>query len=186
MEISVDIKAFSQSLLGVQKGLAEALPTILQGAALTTFAKIRNRIQETGVGNNGQAYPVYSQNELPGFFFEGKGNAKGKAAVKKAEKEGRGISYEEFKSANNGPASVKFRNLTLSGDMWRNIGITGTDQEKQGLVVSISGETQFAKNKMKYNSKQVGDFMSASKKEEAEATKDFQSEVDTVLKSINK
>lgn len=183
--VSVDMGDFNSEIVDMQRSLAEFIPKELQRISLTTFAKIRNRIQETGKDSKGAQYPKYSDNELPTFFFENKAtNSGGRAAIKKAEEENRGLSYEEFKSANNGPKSVAYRNLTLSGNMWRDHGITSTEQESTGLVVTISGETQSAKDKARWNATQIGDFMRVSDKENVEVTGDFQHSIDEFAKTL--
>lgn len=184
MDISFDIEGFNREMVAIQKGFAEYIPKVLQAESLTLFAKIRNRIQEKGIDSNGKSYPLYSQNELPTFFFEGKAtNGGGRNAIKKANNENRGLSYEEFKSANNGPKSVQVRNLTFTGQMWRGFGITDVLQEKTGIQVVIEGETQGAKDKARWNAAKIGDFLQPSQKEDAEITADFQESIDEYFRS---
>jgi hypothetical protein len=179
MNLVLDADALRDEIKGITQRFAERLPDLLQGATLDGFAKIRNRIQESGISNKGAKYAGYSENELPTLFFEDKAtNAGGRKAIEDAEEAGTGLSYKDFKSANNGAESVAVRNLTLTGDMWRNIGITGTEQTGEGLVSTVAGETKFAQSKINWNAAQIGDFMAVSEQEETEIAENLQTEID--------
>jgi len=151
MNVTVDINAFQQEVAGITELFATRLPDLLQVAALDGFAKIRNRVQETGKRENGAPLPEYSED------------------------------YHRRKAERYGEEAASVRNYTATGDMWRNIGIAGTDQTAQGLTVTIAGETNLAQNKINWNADRDGDFLAVSEQEENEVAENLQQEIDILF-----
>jgi hypothetical protein len=148
VNVVLDINEFNQDVRTLSAGFAARLPDLIQVAALDGFAKIRNRIQETGTRENGSQLPDYSE------------------------------SYFRNKSERYGVEAASVRNYTATGDMWRNIGITETDPTSAGLTVTVSGETSFAQNKVNWNALRDGDFLAVSEAEELQVAENLQQEID--------
>lgn len=121
------------------------IPDINERMALDATAMIKDRIINTGIKANGASLGRYSTNETPLFFYKnGKlqapfSNPLNKAGEKfyldvvkennsRRKKNGgtgeppRGISYEQWREANNRPTD--HITLSFSGDTMRDIGVT--------------------------------------------------------------
>lgn len=104
------------------------LPTINEKMALDATAQIKDRVVNTGINSKGSSLGKYSDNELPAFFFKDKAlNAGGqklyesRTKPKKGE-ERKGISYREWREANNRPTDHV--TLSFSGTTMKDIGVT--------------------------------------------------------------
>ncbi len=124
--------------------LTEAMPEINERVALNGAAMVKDRIVNTGVNASGQSLGRYSDNPLPAFFFKDKwlnaggkrlfdlktkkqDREKNKQAGKKVGKNKRlddlekGISYKDWREANNRPTDHV--TLSFTGDTMRDIGV---------------------------------------------------------------
>lgn len=102
--------------------LIDEMPRINESVALNAYALVRDRIINKGTTGTGKDLGGYSENPLPLFFYKGKSlNSSGEAAIEKAKKEHRGLSYKDFREANKRPTDHV--TLNFSGDMWKDIGV---------------------------------------------------------------
>jgi hypothetical protein len=154
VNVSLDLNALRADVANIAQRFAEKLPDLMQVSALDGFAKIRNRIQETGIDAKGSPLPPYSD------------------------------EYHDRKAERYGEEAASKRNYTATGDMWRNGGITGIQQTEQGLAVEVAGETGFAQNKMDWNADRDGDFLNVSEQEEAQMTENLQDELDAFFATL--
>jgi hypothetical protein len=167
MATKISIDKIGDSLSDTFKNIAEAYPDILQSVGKDAQFLIRNRIQETGVDATGKKLPSYSTVEVPTFFYFRKAtNQSGRDIIKQRNKEKRGLSYRDFKAANNGAASVENTNLTFTGDMWRGFQQTFAGIKGGEFVVTLSGKNKGSEDKIEWNSERYGDILRLSAEEE--------------------
>jgi hypothetical protein len=87
-----------------------------------TAALIEDRIVSKGEKAEGGKFSPYSTKPVPAFLYFGRSrNAGGEAAVKRASKEKRGISYKDFRQFNG--LNTSFKNFQFSGEMWSGFGV---------------------------------------------------------------
>lgn len=103
--------------------MTEHLPTINEKMALDGAAMVKDRILNTGVKADGTSLGDYSTNPLPVFFFKDKElNKSGENFYLSRKKKGEGISYKEWREANNRPTDHV--TLSFSGETLRDVGVT--------------------------------------------------------------
>jgi hypothetical protein len=118
----MEAKDFGKHLENLSKSLIEALPAINEKVAVNAYALMRQRVIERGTIGEDKSLGTYSDNPLPAFYFAGKAlNGKGEKAYEKAKKSGEGLSYAEWRSANNRP--IDHVTLSFSGATLNDIGV---------------------------------------------------------------
>lgn len=178
------IEEFSHKMNELIAEIAQKSPAIVQTIAVDAIAMIRNRIQEKGQKASGEQLPGYSEKEVPAFFYFNKAtNSAGRAIIKERQKEKRGLSYKDFKAANNGADSVKVKNLTFTGAMFRALAI-----KSQGVVggkyqVVIGGTNPDSQDRINWNSDDYGDILDLSKQEREEIKETYHDEIARIIKS---
>jgi hypothetical protein len=129
----------------------EALVMGSDGHALTA-----NRIQNEGVGSDGQAFKKYSQKRMPYWLLNPNNfNAAGKINnFKKAAKEGKNnASYSALRSAYGLPTDK--RTLTFDGSMFKSIGVTVESHDALQTTVVIKANNEEQQDKVNFNSAQL-------------------------------
>ena len=165
----MDIDQFNISVNNFLKAVANDLPVINARIAQSGLSLINDRILNEGIEGKS-----YSTNPLPAYFFTGKSiSAGGEAKVKAKNKANKykGVSYTEFREANN--LQTNHVDLRLSGDMWRDMAVLESNFR------GFKGETYVgSKNSIKYAGGQstgdvvgyladrYGDFLTPTKPEE--------------------
>lgn len=120
---------FNQSMSKLSKLLLVNLITINEKMALDATGMVKDRLVNTGINSKGNSLGTYSVNELPAFFFKDKALNQGgeklyqtRTSSKKKGGDGKkGISYREWRAANNRPTSHV--TLSFSGTTFKDIGI---------------------------------------------------------------
>ena len=120
---------FGKSVEKLSELVLSQMPGINEKMALDATALIKDRIVNTGVDAKGNSLGSYSDNELPAFFFKGKAlNAGGTklyedvtTGKKKKGQIKKGISYKEWREANNRPTDHV--TLSFSGTTMKDIGV---------------------------------------------------------------
>jgi hypothetical protein len=169
------------------KRMAESIPSIMQIVAKDAQALVRGRIQEEGEDYQNKRLPPYSETEVPAFFYYRKATTEaGRNIVIQRQKEKRGVSYKDFKSANNGAASVEVTNLTFTGDMWRQFQIIKEGDVGGNYVVTLGGKTKGSDNKIGWNSERYGDILMLAKEEEELLDQTFDDELQRVIDENDK
>lgn len=137
------------------RAVYDRVPQINERLAMNAFALMRNRIQNEGTIGENKSLGDYSNNEIPLFFKKGgktiapfsnplnKGGEqfflkKVKQNSKLPRNEHQGISYKEWRKANNLPADHV--NLTFTGETLRDIGVIKTIVSKDQIVVSVGAK----------------------------------------------
>lgn len=141
----------ADSLNQLAKLIAENIPTFTQEAALTAKALVQERIQEDGLSAELTAFPAYSP------------------------------KYKKQKEKKQGSNAVAFRNLTLTGAMWRGTGIKKTGATSAGYEVVVGGINQDDQDKINWNSEQIGDILRVSDQEEERLREDYDAELDKLI-----
>lgn len=179
---------FKSSVNKLSVLLAENLPVINEKMAINAYAMMKDRIINEGTIGDGKQLGEYSDNKLPAFFFKDKAaNSSGQQFYLKAKKKGNGISYKEWREANNRPTDHV--SLSFTGSTLNDIGVI--KQLKDGVkVVTIVG----AKNtKTRTNGKtteqiteylgdQYGDFLAPNDAEEKILKNFLENEVTKLIK----
>ena len=125
---------------------------------------VRRRIQTEGEDANGSQLGNYSDNPLPTWFFKGKSiNASGENTVRKAAKEGNGLSYKDFRDGNNLPTDKV--TLTFTGAMWREMDVNIISNNETNTTAQIEPRTERSRKVASYNSERYGDILALSKEE---------------------
>lgn len=141
----------AESLTNLAELIAVNIPDFTQESAITAKALIQERIQEGGQNSELASFPAYS----PG--------------------------YKKYKAKKQGNEAAAFRNLTLSGDMWRKTNIKSAGLNGLNYEVVIGGTTQDAQDKINFNAEQIGDFLSVSEKEEQVLKNDYDEKLDKLI-----
>ena len=182
MATKITIDQLGSLLAPTFKKMAEEIPGVMQIVAKDAQALIRGRIQEQGEDFQNNKLPPYSTTEVPAFFYYRKAtNQAGRNIIKQRQKEKRGLSYRDFKAANNGAASVENTNLTFTGDMWRNFQIIKEGDVGGNYVVSIGGKSKGSDNKIGWNSERYGDILRLTKEEEELLDQTFDDELQRII-----
>src|SRR5687767_3839267 len=113
---ALNIEEFKKTVEAFIRDVPGEVLRINQGIALSAVPMITGRIINTGKDSKGAALGSYSDNPLPLFFFTNKGTGVGAErkieALVKAKKNAlqtgekfKGVSYKEFREANNLPTT---------------------------------------------------------------------------------
>lgn len=165
----MDINEFNNSVNSFLGEINNQIPIINATLAQSGLSLIHDRILNEGI--QGQSYSI---NLLPAYFFTGKSiSAAGEAKVKAKNKANKykGISYTEFREANN--LQTTHVDLKVSGDMWRDMAVLENNQSgfKITTVVGSKGSITYKGGQKTsdiadYNFKRYGDFLTPTKEEE--------------------
>lgn len=165
----MNIEQFNNSVNTLLSNLSNDLPIINARITRSGLSLIHNRILNDGIDG-----ASYSTNPLPAYFFTGKSiSAGGDARVKAKNKanKGKGISYVDFRDANN--LQTNHVDLRLSGDMWRDADVTDNTQFglKNTTIAEFKGSIKYQNGKTTaeiadYNASRYGDFLTPTKQEE--------------------
>lgn len=120
--MEISLDQFDNAIEMLYREIAAKIPDILQIQANDLKNKIRDRIQQKGLDATGSELPEYSE------------------------------SYRNAKAKRYGEISVEHRNYTATGNMWRELQITGVEDNATEVVVTVEGRTQDAKDKFDWNS----------------------------------
>ncbi len=115
--------------------------------ASDTNARVRTRIQRSGVDADGSKFESFSFAKI-GAYSQMAG---------------------EIRRAKGLQTSIM--DFTFTGDMWANTGLSGTDKRKEEVTVTIGGTSSSAKEKQKKNEELMGRPLLDLSPEEYEKTK---------------
>lgn len=137
------------------RALEESRKTNALVIAGDMVALVINRVQNKGIGADGEKFEKYSTNPLPLFFFKD-GNSKSKsdkfkADVKKKKAE---PNYETYRRYLGLPTDK--RTLTVTGDMFRKVRQEIIEHNQFVTIVEIRGGDAFSQNKVNWNSNDLG------------------------------
>ncbi len=140
-----------------------------------TAALIEDRIVSKGEKAEGGKYSPYSTKPVAAFRYFGRSrNAGGEAAVKRAAKEKKGVSYKDFRQFNG--LNTSFKNFQFSGEMWQGFGVRGVKLLSSTVVeIEIGGK----------NSRSNLLFKAHSERENSELTAPSQKELQIISETIS-
>ena len=162
----------------LQKAKSEIVSSLISEGNVIgadTAALIEDRIVSKGEKAEGGKFSPYSTKPVAAFRYFGRSrNGAGEAAVKKAAKEKRGVSYSDFRRLNGLNTNVK--NFQFTGEMFQGFGVRSVKVLGQGIVeIEIGGKNARSNLLLKAHSEREG----------SELTQPSQSEVDLVSKGIS-
>lgn len=164
----MDINQFNNSINGLLSELTNDAPIIGARIAQSGLSLIHDRILNEGIEGK-----TYSTNPLPAFYFIGKSiSAGGDAKVKAKNKANKykGISYTEFRDANN--LQTSHVDLRLSGDMWRDMAVLESSGGLKNITTAGSKNSirykdgQSTGDVVEYLAERYGDFLTPTNQEE--------------------
>ncbi len=145
---------FTQAVEKLSQIITSEIPIINEKMALNATAMIKDRIINTGVNANGSPLGKYSENEIPIFFkkggktiapFSNSLNNGGEKLLTKVVKENanrrkkgedpRGISYKQWRDANNRPTDHV--TLSFSGQTMKDIGVVKQIVSASKIITTV-------------------------------------------------
>lgn len=182
-------KDLSKALQGLSDALVKALPAINEKIAGNAYAMMKTRIIDTGTIGENESLGNYSEHELPTFYFKGKALIKqAEDALKKADKQGDGISYKNWRLANNRP--VDHVTLSFSGTTLNDIGVIKSLVEGAKIITIVGSKNSKTRKDGKtteeivgYLKDQYGDFIKPNNEEIQKLKNTLEIEVQKVIKA---
>ena len=159
--------------------LEKRIPELLLEQEITAKSLIQNRIQETGKDSKGGRLGIYSNTKIPAFFFFGKGTKATDAKLKVLSKEGKKLSYSDFRKLDG--KQNQFVDLTFSGKMWRETGLVRKEVSKTKAVIVIGQTSERSEKVAGYLTDQYGNFLELSQEEIDIITEDMTLEVEDII-----
>lgn len=166
---------FKQKLDAFSKVLVTEMPRINESVAINAYALVKDRVINEGQDGKGKDLGGYSTNELPTFFYNGKSlNSGGEKAIAKAKKEKKGLSYKDFRAANN--LQTDHVSLSFTGQMWNDVGVVKQLVEGNKIVTVVGAKNTKNRNGkttddlLEYNADRFGDFLTVNIEEEKRLT----------------
>lgn len=184
-EFETLVNSFSETL-------ARELPQINEKVAQNAYALMKNRVVNDGTIGENKSLGTYSDNELPSFFFKDKSaNGKGESFYLKAKKEGRGISYKEWREANNRPTDHV--TLSFTGTTLNDIGVIKSLVEGTKVITLVGAKNTKTRAKGKstsdiggYLKDQYGDFLQPNNAEIQILEKSLDTQLNVLIKNFFK
>jgi len=179
-----DLNDVIKALRRTADEIDQRIPEILLGQEITAKSLIQDRIQETGKDSKGAQLGNYSDTKLPPFFFIGKGTKATDAKLQTLAKEGKKISYKEFRKLDGKQGD--YVDLTFSGKMWRETGVVKQGKQGQSAVIVIGQKTERSQKIAGYNEERYGNYLSLSDEELEILAEDVAAEVEDIInKNLN-
>ena len=178
MAQALEIEDFKKSIGKLFEEVAKAIPKMAQTRAITGTALIVKRLRERGIDANGTAYPKYSKNKLPTFFFLEKGTKRAQSKLSGDEFD-EGVSYEEWRELNG--RQIDHRDFSFTGRTLNSLGIVKTGRDSSGYVVEVFAKGTDEVKKLGYLEEQSGDILTPSKQEEKLLTQDFDDDIQDII-----
>lgn len=178
MAQALELTDFKKAMGKLFEDVAKAIPSMTQSRAITGTALIVKRLRERGIDANGTAYPKYSKNKLPTFFFLEKGTKKAQSILSD-EQYDEGVSYEEWRELNG--RQIDHRDFTFTGRMLNNLQIVGTGRDAEGYFVEVFAKATDEVKKLQYTEELSGDILKVSKKEEDLLAQDFDDDIQDII-----
>lgn len=193
----MDSNQFSQTLKSFSQKIIEELPSINAKIALNAYGMTKDRIDEFGTIGENQSLGEYSDASIPLFFTKngkvmapfssGERIKKARDLYEKKKKAGEGMSYKEWRTANNLPTDHV--TLSFSGTTINDIGVI--KELKEGVrVVTIVGPKN-TKTRLNgkttseivgYLQERYGDFIKPNKEETKILEQTMNNEVSKLIK----
>ena len=147
-----DITTLRASLQKAKSEIQSALISDGNVIGADTAALIEDRIVSKGEKAEGGKFSPYSTKPVAAFRYFGRSrNAGGEAAVRKAAKEKKGVSYKDFRQFNG--LNTSFKNFQFTGEMWQGMGVIGVKMLSFSIVqIEIGGKNERSKKLFSFHS----------------------------------
>lgn len=202
---------FSNMVTQLAQELVKELPVINEKAAMTIYSKVKNRIESEGTIGENKSLGQYSTNEVPLFFrkggktvapFSSGGQNNGgdqlrekvrKENIKRRKngEEERGISYKQWREANNRLTDHVY--LSFTGTTLNDIGVVKQIIDGTKVVTIVGAKNTKTRENgkttsqvMNYLGDQYGDFLSPNTQEVQLITSFYNKEIDKIIKKTIK
>lgn len=170
-------KQMTSLLTNFNTEAAKALLSVAMNGVVYT----RERVQEKGVKTDGSSFKGYSVNPLPLYFHEKQATPAQMTRLKQNKKYKKdGLSYLDFRRETG--KQVGYKDLTFSGDMWRQTGIVQETNQSGKLEILVGGLTEEAKQKHEWMTTQQGAYLNLTDQELNLQKQDLQEEIDSIVK----
>lgn len=173
-----------QKMLALTQNFATESAEALLVTARDTLDIVKQRVQEEGIGSDGKSLKPYSVRPLPVYYFEGRAKKSTMDRIKKDKKYKKGISYFDLRIEDG--KQVQHKDLTFSGDMFRQTDISQVENEQGMSTIIISGLTPDAKKKLEYLTLQQGKFLDLTDSELAKQTAALTKRIETIINNYLK
>lgn len=186
---------FDKAMMDLSRAIEIELPIINEKMALNAYAMMKDRIINEGTIGDGKSLGNYSDNKLPAFYFDGKSSNKGgdKLLAKELNKEnkGEGISYKQWRQANNRPTDHV--TLSFTGTTLNDIGVTKKVIEGGRVVTTVGPKNTKQRSNGKsteeiagYLTDQYGDILQPSTEEKEILQRFFDAEIQKIISKFIK
>jgi len=168
--MSISLDEYIKNLDKFLNTVSDELPVIMSEGAVQMRTDIGDRIQERGLDsqNNSLQYgsgTPYSEKDIPAFFYKNAEtlNAGASKYVDDQIEDGEGISYKDWREANN--LQTDHVDLTFTGNMWKGIGLTSVKTGQNVAIVTVGAKNNEVEEKMFFNSVRYGDILQPTQDE---------------------
>lgn len=148
MAQSKHISQLSADIEAFADYMVSQLPEIVQTAGLTAVAKVKDRVQSTGKDSRGNSFGDYDP------------------------------KYKRRKAARYGEESARFKNFTLTGNMWREVTVTDVNDDGKTVSATVAARTTGAQDKINWNSERDGNILLLSESENSEIMQDVIADIE--------
>lgn len=174
-----DLNDVIRALRQTADELDQEIPALLLEQEITAKSLVQDRIQEKGLNAQGKKLGDYSNTKVPAFWFIGKGSRATDAKLKVLSDEGKYISYSDFRKLDG--KQEGYVDLTFTGQMWRETGLTKQNVSQKQAVIVIGQTTKRSEDIAKYNEERYGNFLELSDEELLIITEDMKSGVEEII-----
>lgn len=174
-----DLRELVKALRKTADEVERELPVILLEQEITAKSLVQDRIQETGKDSKGQQLGEYSDNKIAPFFSFGKGKKATDTKLKKLAREKKLISYKGLRKLDG--KQVKYVDLTFSGKMFLDIGVTKKSLGGKKPSIVIAPKTERSEKIADENTKRYGNFLAPNEEELQILGEDMAAEVEAII-----
>lgn len=154
---------------------------VLLSVAMNSVVYVRERVQEKGLKSDRTAFKGYSVNPLPLHWFEKQATPTQMSRLKKNPKYKKdGLSYFDFRQETG--KQVGYKDLTFSGEMWRETGIVQRNNISGKFEIVVGGLTEEAKQKHGWMTNQQGQYLNPTDDELNLQVTDLKEGIDDIVK----
>ncbi len=172
-------------LINKYSNMLKELPAERQRVALeignNAKALISSRVQNEGLNDKNEKFPLYSKNPLPLNYFVSSNKGADTRFKKDVNKGVISSSYENYRKYHGLPTDK--RTTTFTGDMWKDVIAEITLQTETTTEVTISARSKHNQDKINSNSKYAkANILSLTLEEEALINEVHKKSVENFLK----
>lgn len=153
-----------KQLLALSTNLTPELAKASLVIAADMLDRVQQRVQEEGKKSDGTLFKPYSTNPLPLYFFEKQATQAQLNRLKKNKNYKKyGLSYEGFRRETG--KQTRHKDLTFTGQMWRNTGVVQQTSGEGVTVITIGGLSEESRQKHEWMTQQQGVYLQLTETE---------------------